>query len=95
MSGSEKSEQKNFRRFSVKRVTRKFLQVSRLVVQNNGNLEMYKIVCCTCKVAFSLIRPIIVFHEPFSLHSSLSITRYCILFEKTINTIESFAFSPG
>ena len=53
-----------------------------------------KKVCCTCKVVFLLIRPIVVF-SPFSLSSPLSITRFYILFEQTINIIESFAFSPS
>ena len=44
----------------IKRVTRKFLEVLVLVVQNNGK-EMYKKVCCTCKVAFLLIRLIVFF----------------------------------
>ena len=44
----------------MKHVTRKFHVV---VVQNNGK-EMYKKMCCTCKVAFLLIRPIVV--VPFS-----------------------------
>ena len=65
-----------------------------LVVRDNGK-EMYKKVCCTCKVAFLLIRPIVVFHRSPALPSPLSITRFYILFEQTINIIESFAFSPG
>ena len=54
-----------------------------------------KKVCCTCKVGFLLIRPIVVVFSPFSLPSPLSITRFYILFEQTINIIGSFAFSPG
>ena len=54
-----------------------------------------KKVCCACKVAFLLIRPIVVFHRSPALPSPLSITRFYILFEQTINIIESFAFSPG
>ena len=61
---------------------------------NNGK-EMYKKVCCTCRVAFLLIRPIVVFHRSPVLPSPLSITGFYILFEQTINVIESFAFSPG
>ena len=53
-----------------------------------------KKVCCTCKVAFLLIRPIVVF-PPFSgVSLPLSITRFYILFEQTINIIESLAFTP-
>ena len=66
-----------------------------LVVQNNGE-EMYKKVCCTCKVVFLLIRSIVVvFYRSRCFHLVLSITRFCILFQKTINIKESFAFSPG
>ena len=72
---------------SIKRVTKKFLEVSRC--------SRAKKVYCTCKVAFLLIRPIVVFHRSPALPSPLSITRFYILFEQTINIIESFAFSPG
>ena len=65
-----------------------------VVVQNNDK-EMYKKVCCTCKVTFLLIRPVVVFHRSPGLPSPLSITRLYTLFEQTINIIESFAFSPG
>ena len=54
-----------------------------------------KKVCCTCKVAFWLIRLIVVFHRSPALPSPLRITRFYILFQKTINVIDSFAFSPG
>ena len=40
------------------------------------------------------VRPIIVF-SPFSLPLPLSITRFCILFEQTMNINKNFAFSPG
>ena len=52
-----------------------------VVVQINGK-EMYKEVCCTCKVAFLLTRPIVVFHLSPALPSPLSITRFYILFEQ-------------
>ena len=55
-----------------------------------------KKVCYTCKVAFLLIIPIVVFHRSPALPSPFSITiRFYILFEQAINIIESFAFSPG
>ena len=55
--------------------------------------KMYtKQMCCTCKVTFFLIRLIVAF-SPFSLPSPLSITRFYILFEQTINIIESFALA--
>ena len=91
MSGSEKKVKENaFDVFSIK----KFLEVRVVVVQNNGK-DMYKKGCCTCKIVFLLIRPIVVFHRSPALPSPLSTTRFYILFEQTINVIESFAFSPG
>ena len=54
-----------------------------------------KKVCCTCKVAFLLIRPIVIFHRSPALPSPLSITRFYILFEQTITIIQSFAFNPA
>ena len=44
----------------IKRVTKTFLEVLVFSRANNGK-EIYKKVCCTCKVAFLLIRPIVVF----------------------------------
>ena len=46
------------------------------------------------KLLFLLIRPVVVF-LPFSLPSPLSISRFYILFEQTINIIEIFAFRPA
>ena len=54
---------------------------------------MYKKVCCTCKVAFLLIRPIVVF-SPFSLPLLRCITWFYILFVPTINIIKSFSLLP-
>ena len=49
MSGGEK---KNTYDISfMKRVTRTFLELSRCSRANNGK-EMYKKVCCTCRVTF-------------------------------------------
>ena len=63
--------------------------------QRENGKEKYKKVFCTCKVAFLLTRPIVVFHRSPALPSPLSITRFYILFGQTLNIIESFAFSPG
>ena len=62
MSGSEKKKvnKNTYKISSIKRVTRKFLEVSRCSHANEGK-KMYKKVCCTCKVAFLRIRFIIVF----------------------------------
>ena len=42
-------------------------------------------MCCTSKVAFLLIRPIVGFHRSPALPSQLSITRVYIFFEQTIS----------
>ena len=82
---------------SVKHVTKKFLEVSCCGRAKQRRRNVQKKVCCTCGVAFFLlIRPIIVFYCSPALPSPLiSITRFYILFEQTINIIESFVFSPG
>ena len=78
---------------SIKRVARKFLEVSRYsrAKQRQRNVQKSVLHGQSC---FLLIRPIVVF-SPFSLPSPLSISRFYILFEQTINLIERFAFSPG
>ena len=59
-----------------KQALRSFWKFHVVVVQNNGK-EMYQKKCCTCKVAFLLIRPIVVFHRLRRyLPSPLSITRF-------------------
>ena len=96
MSGSEKKVNENtYDISSIKRVTKKFLEVSRCsrAKQRQRNVQK-KCAERACKVAFLLIRPIVVFLQ-FSLPSPLSITRFHFLFEQTLNIIESFAFSPG
>ena len=96
MRGSEKRKvnKNTYDISSIKRITRKFLEVLRCGRAKQRQKKCTKKVCCTCKVAFLLIRPIVF--SPFSLPSSLSITRLYVLFaEHTINIIESFAFSPG
>ena len=95
MSNSEKRVNKNTSDIpSIKRATRKFLEVSRNSRAKQQQRNVKK-VCCTCKVAFLLIRPIVFFFLPFSLPSPLSIIRFYILFEQTIKIIERFTFSPG
>ena len=82
MSGSEKKVNENTCDISsIKRVTKKFLEVSRCSRAKQRQRNVLKKVCCTCKVPFLLIRP------------PLSITRFYNLFEQTFNIIESFAFS--
>ena len=53
MNGSEKKVNENtYDIFPIKRVTKKFLEVSRECSRANNGKEMYKKVCCTWKVAF-------------------------------------------
>ena len=89
MSGSEKKvNKKRYDISSVKRVTKKFLEVSLVVAQNNGK-EMYK------KSVQHVLHLFLFFTVLRCMPSPLSITRFYILFEQTVNIIESFAFSPG
>ena len=68
---------------SIKRVTRKFLEVSRCrrAKQRQRNVQKNSVLhlCCTCKVVSLLIRPSVFWL--FSLPSLLSITRVYILFQ--------------
>ena len=79
---------------SIKRVTKKLLEVSRCSRAKQRQRNVQKKCAARAKL-FLLIRPIVVFHRSPALPSPLSITRFYILFEQTINIIESFAFSPG
>ena len=63
MSGSQKNEQEHVRYFLHKACNQEVSRCSR--AKQRQTLQMYKKVCCTCKVAFLLIRPIVVF-SPFS-----------------------------
>ena len=69
-------------------------EVSRYSGAKQRQRNVQKRCASRAKLLFLLIRPIVVF-LPFSLPSPLSITRFYILFEQTINIIESFAFSHG
>ena len=79
--------------FSIKRVTKKFLEVSHCSRAKQRQRNVQKKFATPAKFAFWLIRPIVVFHRSLAL--PLPFTRFYILFEQTINIIESFAFSPG
>ena len=79
---------------SIKRVTRKFLEVSRCSRAKQRQRNVQRKCAARAKLLFLLIRPIFVF-SPCSLLSLLIIRRFYILLEQTINIIGSFAFSPG
>ena len=97
MSGSEKKVNENtYDISSIKRVTKKFLEVSRCSRAKQWQRNVQKKCAARAKLLFFLlIRPIVVFHRSPALPSPLSITGCYILFEQTINIIESFAFSRG
>ena len=73
---------------------RSFLKFYIVVVQNNGKEMCKKNLLHIQNIAFLLIRPV-VFHRSLALPLLFTITRFYILFEQTINIIESFALSPG
>ena len=97
MSGSEKKvNKKTYDISSKERITSR--------VSGSFTLKSCKTTAQKCKKKCAAraklfffgfnVRPIIVF-PPFSLPLPLSITRFCILFEQTVNINKSFAFSPG
>ena len=77
------------------RATKSSQEVSRCSHAKQWQRNVQKKCAARAKLLFLLIRPIVVFHRSPALPSPLSITRFYILFEQTINIIESFAFSPG
>ena len=96
MSGSEKKVNENtYDISSIKRVTKKFLEVSRCSRAKQRQRNVQKKCAARVKLLFLLIRPIVVFHRSPALPSPLSITRFYTLLEQTFKIIESFAFSPG
>jgi len=81
MSGSEKKVSEN--------------TYSRCSRAKRRQRNVQKKCAARAKLLFLPIRPTVVFHRSLALPSPLSITRFYVLFEQTINIIESFAFSPG
>ena len=89
MNVSEKKVNENsYDISSIKRVTKKFLEVVRCSRTKQRQRNVQKKCAARAKLLFLLIRPIAVFHRSPELPSPLS------LFEQTakINIIESFAF---
>ena len=87
MGGSEKKWSRRRTTFPPKNVQlRSSWKFHVVVVQNNGK-EMYKKMCCTCKVAFLLIRPIVFFYRSPAMPSPPRITRFYTLFEQTRNKL--------
>ena len=93
MSGSKKKVNEKTYDTSSKKT---FLEVSRCSRAKQRQRNVQKCAACVKLLFFFLlIRPIVVFDRSPALPSLLSITRFYILFEQTINIIESFAFTPG
>ena len=63
---------------SIKRVTTKFREISHCSRATQRQRNVQKKVCCTCKVAFLLIRHTVVLHRSPALPSPLSIARVFI-----------------
>ena len=82
ISGSEKNVNENtYYISSIKRVTKKFLEVSRCSRAKQRQRNVQKKQCAArAKLLFSLIRPIVVFHHSPALPSPLSITLFYIFF---------------
>ena len=97
MSGSEKKVNENtYDISSIKRVTKKFLEVSPCSSAKQRQRNVQKNCVARAKLLFfANYTYSVVFHHSPALPSPLNITRFYILFEQTINVIDSFAFSPG
>ena len=75
MSGSEKKVNENtYDISSIKRVTKKFLEVSRCSRAKQRQRNVQKKCAARAKLLFLPIRPIVVFHHSPVLPSPLSIT---------------------
>ena len=67
---------------TIKRVTKKFLEVSRCSCAKQRQRNVQKKCAARAKLVFLLIRPIVVFHHSPVLPSPLSITRFYIFLNK-------------
>ena len=85
-TGSEKKVNENTHDISsiktIKRVTKKFLEVSRCSRVKQGQRNVQKKFAARAKLPFLLIRPIVVFHHSPALPSPLSIIRFYIFLNK-------------
>ena len=97
VSGSKnKVNNKTYDFSSVKRVTKKFPEVSRCSRAKQRQRNVQKKCAARAKLLFCYIDLLFFFHRSSALPSPLSITLFYVLFEQTIiNIIENLAFSPG
>jgi len=91
----KKSEREHITFPPKKCVTKKFLEISHCSRAKQWQRNVQKKYAARAKLLFLLVRPIVVFHRFLALTLLLSITRFYILFEQTLNIIESSAVSPG
>ena len=83
ITGSEKEVKEHTDDISsIKRVTKKFLEVSRCSRAKQRQRNVQKKCAARAKLLFLLIRPIVVFHHSPALPSPLSITRFYIFLNK-------------
>ena len=83
MRGSEKKVNENTYDISSKKsVTKKSLEVSRCIRAKQRPRNVQEKCAARAKVAFLLIRPIVVFFSPFSLPPSLSIHDFIFCLNK-------------
>ena len=83
ISGSEKKVNENtYDISSMKRVTKKFLEVSRCSRAEQRQRNVQKKCAARTRLLFLLNRPIVVFHDSLALPSPLSITRFYIFLNK-------------
>ena len=97
MSRSEKKKrnENTYDISSIKRATKNFQEVSRCSHAKQWQRNVQKQCAARAKLLVLLIRSIVVFQHSPALPLLLTITRFYILFEQTMNIIKSFAFSPG
>ena len=92
MSGSEKKvNEKTYDISLIKRVTKKFLKVSRCSRAKQRQRNVQKKLC---KVAFFANQTYCCFSRSPVLPSPLSITRFYIFFEQTIKYYRELRFQP-
>ena len=83
MSGSEKKVNENtYDISSIKRVTKKFLQVSRCSRAKQRQRNVQKKGAVRAKLLFLLIRPIVIFHRSPALPSRLALHDFIFCLNK-------------
>ena len=88
MSNGEKKVNRNMYNISsIKRITRKFLKVSNCSCAKQLHRNVEKKCAARANLLFGQLDLLLFFHYSLALPSLLSISRFYILFEQTINII--------